>query len=104
MTMTATTSPPTRNGRKRPSEETPALADQIVLSGAGLASQGITAALRVVGGALSAVDTLVLGGLDIAEQVAGSSFAADLSTKGLAVARQAWITTVETYQETLAGF
>ena len=103
MTLTDTTSPSTRNGRKRQSDETPALTDQIVLSGAGLASQGITAALRVVDGAVTAMDTLVLGSFDIAEQVAGSSLVADLAGKSISVARQSWLNTIETYRETLAG-
>jgi hypothetical protein len=103
MTLTET-SPTARNGRKRPSDETPALTDQIVMSGAGLTSQGITTALRLADGAVTTVDTLVLGTFDLAEQVVGSTLVSDLVSKSIGVARQSWQATVETYRETMAAF
>ena len=103
MTMTESSPEATRNGRGRSTDETPALTDQIVLSGAGVASQTLTTALRVADGAVTAVDTLVLGAFDIAEQLAASSLVAELAAKGVDVSRQAWSAAVATTREALAG-
>jgi hypothetical protein len=100
--MTVTETSPIRNGRVSTDGASPAFADQIVLSGAGLASQGISNARRVLDGVVGAVDTMVLGSLDIAEQVAQSSLLSDLSTKGIEVARASWSTAVGTYREAIA--
>jgi hypothetical protein len=103
MTVTEASPQTTRNGRTSPSDETPALSEQVVLSSAGLASQGINTFRQVADGVVSAVDVLVLGSLDIAEQVAASSLLADLGTKSIGVARQSWSTAVDTYRETIGA-
>lgn len=103
MTITETSPRIARNGGSGQKGDATALSDQIVLSGAGLASQGIRTALQLVDGALSAADILVLGTFDIAEQVAASSLVADLSVKGIKVARESWSTAMETYRQAIAG-
>jgi hypothetical protein len=102
MTVTETNPRTAHNGRKSPTDDGPALVDQIVLSTAGTAVQGIGSTLRVLDGLVSAVDSLVLGAFDVAEQLAGSNLVADLATKGIAAARQSWSMTVETSRQSLA--
>jgi hypothetical protein len=92
MTATETEARNARNGRRGPSDETPTLVDQIVLSSAGTTSQGIATALQAMDGVVGAVDALVIGAFDLAEEVAG---------RGIAAARLSWTTTVETTRKSL---
>lgn len=68
----------------------PALADQMVLSGAGLASHGITSARRVVIGAVDSMDTIAHGTFDIADKLVDSNLVTEVAAKSISVARQAW--------------
>jgi enoyl-CoA hydratase/carnithine racemase len=102
MTATDTNPRTAHNGRRSAIDDAPALVDQIVLSTAGTAAQGINTTLGILDGVVAAVDSLVSGAFDLAEQLANSNLVADLATKSIAAARQSWSTTVETSRQTLA--
>ena len=91
--MTITESNPATHGTSNDTSNVTgraALADQVVLSGAGLASHGITSARRVVIGAVDSMDTIALGTFDIAGQLVDSNLVTELAAKSISVARQAW--------------
>lgn len=94
--MTMTEPAPSRtNGRKAANAEA-ALTDQVVLSGAGLASQGLGRIRQVVDGAISTVDSLVSGGFDVADQLVRSNIATELASASLGIARRSWALGVDT--------
>jgi hypothetical protein len=78
------------------------LTDQIVLSSAALATEGIDVARLAVTGAVQAVDTIVLATLDTAESFVKSSPVEPLVGPTIDVARQVWSTSTSTLNEVLA--
>ncbi|HEX6475914.1 MAG TPA: hypothetical protein VF005_01470 [Acidimicrobiales bacterium] len=78
------------------------LTDQIVLSSAALATEGIEVARIAVTGAVQAVDTIVLATLDTAESFVKSSPVEPMAGPGIEVARQVWSTSTSTVNEVLA--
>ena len=78
------------------------LSDQIVLSTAALATEGIDVARTAVAGAVQAVDTIVLATLDTAESFVKSSPVEPMAGPTIDVARQVWSTSTATLNEVLA--
>jgi hypothetical protein len=99
MTMTETAS--TKKATTRNGDSSPALVDQFVLSTAGVASQSLTNARGVAEGLLGATDTVVLGLLDVADELAQVRVLNDLTTRMIGVGRQAWNAVSATSREAL---
>ncbi len=78
------------------------LTDQIVLSTAALATEGIDVARTAVTGAVQAVDTIVVATLDTAESFVKSSPVEPMAGPTIDVARQVWSTSTATLNEVLA--
>jgi hypothetical protein len=78
------------------------LTDQIVLSTAALATEGIDVARTAVAGAVQAVDTIVLATLHTAESFVKSSPVEPMAAPTIDVARQVWSTSTATLNEVLA--
>lgn len=78
------------------------LADQLVLSTAALATEGIDVARTAVNGAVQAVDTIVVATLDTAESFVKSSPIEPVAAPTIDVARQMWSTSTTTLNEVLA--
>jgi hypothetical protein len=78
------------------------LADQLVLSTAALATEGIDVARTAVNGAVQAVDTIVVATLDTAESFVKSSPIEPVAAPTIDVARQVWSTSTTTLNEVLA--
>jgi hypothetical protein len=78
------------------------LADQLVLSGAALATEGIDVARTAVNGAVQALDTIVVATLDSAEAFVKSSPIEPMAGPTIDVARQVWSTSTTTLNEVLA--
>jgi hypothetical protein len=78
------------------------LTDQMVLSTAALATEGIGVARIAVTGAVQAVDTIVLATLDTAESFVKSSPVEPMAGPTIDVARQVWSTSTATLNEVLA--
>lgn len=78
------------------------LADQLVLSTAALATEGIDVARTAVNGAVQAVDTIVVATLDTAESFVRSSPMEPMATPTIDAARQVWSTGTTTLNEVLA--
>src|SRR5437660_6968120 len=75
------------------------LADQVVLSTAALATEGIDVARTAVTGAVQAVDAIVLVTLDTAESLVKSSPVEPIAAPTIDVARQVWSTSTGTLNE-----
>jgi hypothetical protein len=89
------------NGHSAGEHQSP-LVDQVLLTSADAATRGVASTRRIAEGALSAVDVLVRGGFDLAEQVTKSTLLTDVALKGIAVGRQSWAIGVDTSREVLA--
>jgi hypothetical protein len=101
--MTMTEARPTSKATAHTNGDTPepTLADQIVLSSAAFATQGLNDSRRLVGGLLDAVDVLVRGVFDGADQLVRSNVVTDLATRAVEVARDAWSTAMSGVKESL---
>jgi hypothetical protein len=78
------------------------LTDQIVLSTAALATEGMDVARTAMTGVVQAVDTIVLATLDTAESFVKSSPVEPMAAPTIDVARQVWSTSTATLNEVLA--
>jgi hypothetical protein len=78
------------------------LTDQIVLSTAALATEGMDVARTAMTGVVQAVDTIVLATLDTAESFVKSSPIEPMAAPTIDVARQVWSTSTATLNEVLA--
>jgi len=78
------------------------LVDQLVLSTAALATEGIDVARIAVSGTVHAVDAVILATLDTAESFVRSNPLEPLAAAPLDVARQVWSTSAATLNEVLA--
>jgi hypothetical protein len=99
--MTITEPRPTTTRERHMNGDTPTLTDQVVLSGAGLTSQGLASGRQVIAGMLDVVDTLVTGMFDGAEDLVRSTIATELAIKGITVTRDAWTTGIGTARTAL---
>lgn len=79
------------------------LSEQVVQTTAGAATRGVETTRKMADGALSAVDTIVQGSFDLAEQLTRSTLLTDVAAKGLSIGRQSWNIGVETSRQVLAS-
>jgi hypothetical protein len=93
---------PAADGANGQANDEVKLTDQIVLSTAALATEGIDVFRIAVSGAVQAVDTIVLATLDTAESFVKSSPVEPMAGPTIEVARQVWSTSTSTLNEVLA--
>lgn len=91
----------THNGHN--TSEPTLLAEQVVLTTAGAATRTVETTRKMAEGALNAVDTLVQGSFDLAEQLTRSTLLTDVAVKGLSIGRQSWGIGIETSRQVLAS-
>ena len=101
MTMTETARSDRKSNARPQNGDSASLADQVVLSGAGLASQGIGGVRRALDGTVGAVDALMNGAFDVADRIIASNLLTEVARRTLGAAREAWTIGVDTTRSTL---